>query len=530
MNLRELLVKVKLAVNNEQMEKLNTGLKQARENVTRLGASSEQLERLNTGVQRLYRGLDLVIGYKILSGFANLTEKFAAMGQELDNMAQAAGVTAQQYQAMSYAASQTGVSQGVMSHSLMHLSRSLYEAKMGSKDALLMFSNLGFSGEDLARMHDGNDAMLALSKRVSGLHDPMMREALVMKALGRGSLEMVNILSRGPGYIQDKMGEAFRDGLVLNNRQIADLERINRSLDRLKRFLEVIGSYFAEELAPVVEHVVNDFIKIYNANKDWIDLNVQTFLGDLAYAMGFLIGLTGGLAERFERTFGKAPWTKHILETVTVIGALAAALTAIATLVGGAAFIARFSGLASMFSLLGKGLGGAFRGIGGLLGGMGEAGGAATVGAGAAEAGEATALIGGGGIMATLVGTVLPLAITAIAAYGIGTLIENLFGDKIGNMAWKLFGTTDQEALAKGETAGKAGYLHSRAHMLYLQSHPAAAGGNITQNITHNVSVTAHTTASANEIADTVTKHIQDHHARVMRETHRAVRGVKVGT
>lgn len=94
-------------------------------------------------------------------------------------------------------------------------------------------------------------------------------------------------------------------------------------------------------------------------------------------------------------------------------------------------------------------------GIGKLLAGQGYGG-----------AGSVAGLFGSGAAgAATVIGGV---AIAALVGVGAGMLINKLFGDKIANGIWSILGTSDADALAKGDAQGKAGYENSQAHRDFL--------------------------------------------------------------
>lgn len=265
----------------------------------------EKLEKAEHSLEGIKERLEFLGAVEVLKGLAELTERFSEFAEKLHVMSESAGLTVEEFQKLSFAASQSAVSQDELGQAMGRLSRNLYDARKGSEEANRAFALAGISGQQIAGFKNSRDALLALSDRFKSIQDPIKKQALAMELLGRGSINMVALLSKGSGAIRGMGDEAERLGILLSGEQVEALVSVEHSLQKFWLVLKNIGATIAVYLAPIINTAISAFLKFYEVNKGLLDLNIKGWAEDFAYVLGFIFGLFQGVTTRILE-FGKA--------------------------------------------------------------------------------------------------------------------------------------------------------------------------------------------------------------------------------
>lgn len=265
---------------------------QVRELLTKWGfqIEHEKLDRTEKQLDSIKHALEFLAATEIARGIYELGEKWAHFAEELHIAATAAGLGVEAFQKLSGAAKLSGVSQEEMSGALAKLGRHLYDARNGSEEALMAFAHVGFTSEQVRGFHTTSDAMKALADRVKSTNDPIAKQAMLMSLLGRGSFNMVEFLNKGSAGIKGQETEMGRLG-VLSERQVTNLVRLEHAFLKIWQVTKYLASAFASNLAPSIEYLVNNFVKLYEANKKWIDIDIRAWSIKAAFIFGFIWGL-----------------------------------------------------------------------------------------------------------------------------------------------------------------------------------------------------------------------------------------------
>lgn len=250
----------------------------------------EKLAKTEGQLEGIKHRLDAIIGIEAIRSLYEMAEKFAQVGMQISIAAQTAGITAEAFQGLAFSASHSAVSQEELQMSLRRLSLSLYKARTGSQEAQLALSRLGLSGDTVASVKNGQQAMYILADRVRAIKDPIERAALVTQVLGRGSQHMVAFLSQGSKAMREQEAEARKLGIVLGNSQIEALKKMEQAFTTLKAVTESFFERTLAKAAPLIEHIIHLFTDWYGANRALIESGVDKWLEIMAYNLGFLWG------------------------------------------------------------------------------------------------------------------------------------------------------------------------------------------------------------------------------------------------
>lgn len=249
------------------------------------------LDKIEHVLEGIHHKLEFLAGVEIAHKLFELVEKFGSFGEELHSASQQAGLTVQQFQALGFAASHSAVSQEELGTSIRMLSRHLYEARNGSVEAQKAFKAAGISPDQVKGFRNAQDALLALADRYNQIHDPIKKAAINQELLGRGSGRMVGFLSQGSHAIRETTHEAEHLNLVLGDDQVEALMGAEKALKTLMAVFGAISASIAANVAPLVEHVTERVMEFTAANRQLIEVNIENWLLDTAYVMGFLWGV-----------------------------------------------------------------------------------------------------------------------------------------------------------------------------------------------------------------------------------------------
>lgn len=300
-----------------------------REIITKWGFQIEhdKLDKVEKQLESIKHSLEFLAAAEIIKGLYELGERFARFGEELHIAAQSAGITVESFQKLAFAANQSSISQEEMGMSMARLARHLYEARRGSQEAQMAFSEAGFSGEQVNSFKTGQDVLMALADRFKATADPIKKQALAMQLLGRGSVHMVGFLSQGSDAIRGMGDEAERLGAILSERQVEALTKTEHSLQKLWGVLKAVGATIAAELSPSIETAINSFLKFYQANRKLIETNIRAWIWDITYALGFVFEAVKVVTQKFlDFAASHQTLVRRVFEAVMAFGLFVSAV------------------------------------------------------------------------------------------------------------------------------------------------------------------------------------------------------------
>lgn len=313
----------------------------------------EKLHGVEAQLEGIKKKLEFLTALEMARAVYELAERFAHFAEEIHIAAASAGITAEAFQKLAFAAQQNAVSHDEMSASMARLSRHLYDARRGGMEAAKVFSEAGFSPEQVQGFRTGSDVMLALADRFKNIQDPIKKQAIAMELMGRGSINMVGFLSKGSAAIRGMGDEAQRLGIVLSDQQVEALVEVEHSLQKLWGTIKGFSATIAALFGPSITFIIDRMLKFYEINHKILQGGIEAWAHKFAYAMGFIYGLIEhvvGIMIKFADSHRGL--TKAVFTTITSISALATiALIAIKVF---SLFHTTFTQAVTMFQTVGK--------------------------------------------------------------------------------------------------------------------------------------------------------------------------------
>jgi len=197
-------------------------------------------------------------------GVFKFVDSHTASLDALNKLNAALGTEIEDLQRLTFAASQSGVSQDTLSTALKKLNTNLQDIAIGggalAGEAL---KKLGLNFEDITKL-ETSEQLGVIGDALNGVEDEGQRAALAAKIFGqKAGPELATLLKEGSAGIA-KLGAGAKG--VLTQEEIDRATAFQDRLGELTNTVEALATEIALELLPIVEDVVV-------AISDWIDEN-----------------------------------------------------------------------------------------------------------------------------------------------------------------------------------------------------------------------------------------------------------------
>jgi hypothetical protein len=228
-----------------QTAKYQKGLDDARR---RLG----QFEKRNQVSLKAVGKSFLAVGTAVAAAGAAITA-FAKKGIDAADQsikaARTVGLTASQYEALSFAAQQSGVSVSSLNTSIQSFVRRLGEATQGGGQAADALSRLGLNAQTLAGLPT-DVAMGKVADALQGVEGTAQRAQLAYQIFGRQGIELTRMLEGGSAALEAFRAESERFGVTLTATQVKNVEDATDAQGRLSTANRGLSMQLGATLAP----------------------------------------------------------------------------------------------------------------------------------------------------------------------------------------------------------------------------------------------------------------------------------------
>jgi hypothetical protein len=242
-------------------------------------------------IEGLKLGMGGLVGIAVAAAgaLAAMTRNVAMNAVEISKGAQRAGITTDAYQEMAFAAEQSGLSAEEMEHGMRHLSHTMMEAATGSGDAAYTVRQLGISMYDAHGKAKSTDQVLEdVAERISKMPDGWRKTALAQQAFGRAGSELIPLLNKGKGGLEQLRQAAHDYGIVLDDETIAAGKRWNEQQKALKAALIGVKNAIGSGLLKQVGDLTGKIAEWIRVNRELIAGDVLTFVRKTKEVIGDL--------------------------------------------------------------------------------------------------------------------------------------------------------------------------------------------------------------------------------------------------
>jgi hypothetical protein len=225
-----------------------------------------EIGKLALGGLKVASDAFLSFASSVTGAITSVTQFALSVGNELDalnDVANRTGVGVEALQAYSRAAAENGVSVESFAKQIQKLTINIGKATIDEK-AQKSFAALGIAFDELkAKTPEKQFEMVvdALSK----IQDPAERAAAAVKLFGKGGIELGELLTQGPGYLEKMRTEATALGQVVSADAVKAIDSMNDSFGAVWATVKGITGQILGELAGPVSQIAQDLLNVVKA-------------------------------------------------------------------------------------------------------------------------------------------------------------------------------------------------------------------------------------------------------------------------
>lgn len=219
-------------------------------------------------------------------------------GTEIALTSQRLGIGAENLQKFEFAAKAAGVESETFVRSLSLLSRRLFAAQNGSKEAAKAFAAVGI--KDVRGIKDTGDLLLIIADRFKSLPDDAHKTGLAMTLFGRAGSRVIPFLNEGSEGIK-KFGDLLQAlGGVMDKDAIKKAHELEVQFIVLKALWSGIERAVGSQLIPRILEIVSKFINWIKANKELIGQGMKGLFEGMGRALDILYKSGSKIYDIFE--------------------------------------------------------------------------------------------------------------------------------------------------------------------------------------------------------------------------------------
>lgn len=257
---------------------------------SKLKTSRTKSQEAASGIQKAFGGLKGPLGEGI-AGFRKYASAIVAVAgpvamgalikKSLDSadaiakLGSNTGISTDLLQELSFAASQTGVSQNDLNSSLLRFNRRIADAAKGNAEFAKGFQALGVSVKDSnGKLRSTEDILFEVADGVQGLNTDNERASALFKVFGDSGFKLVNLFKGGSTQLNKFRTEAQALGIVIDADLLKAAEKTNDQLDVLSKVVGAQVTKAVVELAPQIQKLAKNLT-------DFAGIAAKAFSGSL---------------------------------------------------------------------------------------------------------------------------------------------------------------------------------------------------------------------------------------------------------
>lgn len=232
------------------------------------------------------------------TAIAGLTAKGIENVSRLNDIATAAGVAVEDYQALEAAFGLAGISSDQTKNALLKLNETIGEARSGNSAAAASFAALGLNIEELQKL-PADERMAQIADAIAGVGDSADQAKAATDIFGKSGMDMLAAFADGGQGIRDTKKELKDLGITISTIDAAKVDAAGDSLDRMGGIVSGISNRFAVELSPAISTFVDMLIDSAKESGGFGD-GIKTASDIAVKAIAFVMNIFSGLKRTVE--------------------------------------------------------------------------------------------------------------------------------------------------------------------------------------------------------------------------------------
>ena len=214
--------------------------------------------------------LTAVTGMALGAGKAlwDMAGDVSSVGDEIDKESQKLGISAENYQALSYAMDRNGASIDDFKKGLMNIKGDLADVQNGVEGAGSEFEALGVSLKNAdGSVRSTEEVLLDSIDALANMSDETQRNAYAQKIFGKSYQELAPLLNNGSEGIHDLMEEAKEYGMVMSDDTVKASAEFQDSLTKMQGTMDGVKNNMIGQFLPSMTLLVDGFTDLIAGNE-----------------------------------------------------------------------------------------------------------------------------------------------------------------------------------------------------------------------------------------------------------------------
>ena len=269
-------LKTSIAGTEKEMEKADGTTDELSESTKKAGKEAKDASGGYTVFKNVLANLTTTVIKKAVDGvkklgssMVDMVSDVTSLGDEIDKQSQKLGISAENYQMLSYAVERCGADIEDFKKGTINISKELAKVQEGSKGAGKSFDELGVSLKNAdGSIRKTEDVLLDSIDALADVQDEVKRNSLANEIFGKSYKELTPLLNSGKNGIKSLMKEAKDYNMVISNKSVKASVAFKDSLTKLSGTVTGLKSRLVEKLLPALTEIVDGFTEMANGSKD----------------------------------------------------------------------------------------------------------------------------------------------------------------------------------------------------------------------------------------------------------------------
>lgn len=234
------------------------------------------LEKATAATFQKIKYFGIAAGAAAVGGAALLTKRAMQNIDQISKMSDELQISTEALSGLDHATKITGASMSSLHKGLQIMVRRLGEAAEGYGEGKKGLDAMGISAEEMIKLGT-EGAFLKIADAVSEAKTAAEKANIAYQMLGRGGVDLLNLLNLGSGGLKQMIDEAERLGITFSRDMGARVEAANDAITRMNAAFAGVGNTLAIAVAPYIEVIQTKIADIVSGQNsiEMMELRLQ---------------------------------------------------------------------------------------------------------------------------------------------------------------------------------------------------------------------------------------------------------------
>lgn len=205
------------------------------------------------GIKTLVNGIK-----QVGSAIVDTVKDSGAFADDINTMAKQFNLSTSELQAFSRAAELIDVDLSTITKSMSKLTKNMSSSSEGIVSS---FEKLGIATKNAdGSLRDSNTVFFETIDALGKITDETEQDSLALQIFGKSAAELGTLINGGANELKNLTAELNKNGLILNQKELNSLNKINDSFDKMNMSMDAFKDKMVSKLAPVIQPILDSWV------------------------------------------------------------------------------------------------------------------------------------------------------------------------------------------------------------------------------------------------------------------------------